>query len=92
MSSYIQEKENILNRLRRIEGQTRGIQRMVEQDKYCVDVLTQLSSVIAACEKVGLIILEDHIKGCLRDAIVRGNGEDSVQELVDVVGRFIRSS
>ena len=64
---------------------------MIEQDKYCVDVLTQLSSVIAACEKVGLIILEDHIKGCLRDAIVQGNSEASVQELVDVVGRFIRS-
>lgn len=90
-SSYEKHKGNILVRLKRIEGQLRGIQRMVEEDKYCVDILTQLSSVIAASEKVGLIVLRDHIQGCVRDAVIRENGEASVQELIDVVERFLKS-
>ncbi len=90
-SSYGKDRDKIIARLRRIEGQLRGIQRMVEEEKYCVDVLTQISSVIAATEKAGLLILEGHLQGCVQDGVVEGDGEESVRELVDVVERFMRS-
>jgi DNA-binding FrmR family transcriptional regulator len=90
-SSYGQHRKNILTRLRRIEGQLRGIQKMVEDDKYCVDVLIQLSSVIAASQKVGLIILKDHINGCVRNAVKKEDGESYVVELVNVVEKFMKS-
>lgn len=90
MSSYEQDKAKIITRLKRIEGQTRGLQRMVEEDKYCIDILTQVSSVLAAVKKVGLIILDDHIKGCVRDAVIRDNGEVYIQELIDALERFIK--
>lgn len=91
MPSYAKDKQDILVRLRRMEGQLKGIQRMIEQDKYCVDVLNQLSSVIAATQKVAAIILQDHIRGCVRDALSRDeHGDDYVNELVMVVERFIR--
>ena len=89
MPSYLKDKQEILVRLRRMEGQLKGIQRMVESDKYCVDVLNQLSSVIAATEKVASIILGDHIKGCVRDALTQDErSDDYVNELVRVVERF----
>jgi DNA-binding FrmR family transcriptional regulator len=92
MSSYAKDKDDILIRLKRMEGQLRGIQRMVEDGKYCVDILIQLSSIIAASQKVGLIILEDHIHGCVSDAISKPNQDAVIQELVDVVQKFIKSS
>ncbi|OGO21616.1 MAG: hypothetical protein A2144_04190 [Chloroflexi bacterium RBG_16_50_9] len=89
MPSYLSDKEKILLRLRRMEGQLKGIQKMVEQDKYCVDVLTQLSSVIAAARKVSSIILGDHIRGCVSDALRRNEqSDDYVNELVGIVDRF----
>jgi DNA-binding FrmR family transcriptional regulator len=91
MPSYLKDKQEILVRLRRMEGQLKGIQRMIEQDKYCVDVLNQLSSVIAATQKVAAILLQDHIRGCVRDALSGDeHGDDYVNELVTVVERFIR--
>ncbi len=91
MPSYAKDKQAILARLRRIEGQLKGIQRMVEEDKYCVDVLYQLSSVSAATQKVATIILQDHIRGCVRDALSRDeHSDDYVTELVMVVERFTR--
>ena len=91
MSSYSEDKQEILVRLRRMEGQLKGIQRMIEQDKYCVDVLDQLSSVIGAAQKVAAIILQDHIRGCVRDALSRDeHGDDHVNELVAVVQRFTK--
>ncbi len=91
MLSYAKDKQEILVRLRRIEGQLKGIHRMIEEDKYCVDVLNQLSSVIAATQKVAAIILQDHIRGCVHDALSRDeHGDDYVNELVTVVERFIR--
>ena len=92
MSSYAKDKDDILIRLKRMEGQLRGIQRMVEDGKYCVDILIQLSSIIAASQKVGLIILEDHIRGCVSDAISKPKHDAAIQELVDVVQKFIKSS
>ncbi len=91
MPSYAKDKQAILARLRRIEGQLKGIHRMIEEDKYCVDVLYQLSSASAATQKVAAIILQDHIRGCVRDALTRDErSDDYVNELVTVVERFIR--
>ncbi len=91
MPAYSKDKQEILVRLRRMEGQLKGIQRMVEEDKYCVDVLNQLSSVIGATQRVATIILENHIKGCVRDALSRDEqSDDYVNELVTVVERFTK--
>ena len=91
MPSYLSDKEKILLRLRRMEGQLRGIRKMVEQDKYCVDVLNQLSSVIAATQKVAAIIMKDHSKGWVKDAITRNDHSDNyVNELVEVMERFTK--
>ncbi len=92
MASYIDDKPKLLARLRRIEGQVRGLQRMIDEEKYCVDVLTQVSSVMAALQGVGLIVLEDHVQGCVRDAITEGeNADAAVAELIDVLQRFVKT-
>src|SRR5918998_335284 len=72
-TSYAADKAKILARLRRMEGQVRGVQRMVEEDQYCVDVLTQLSAIIAAARQTGLLVLEDHIRGCVLGTCGRGH-------------------
>ncbi len=91
MPSYVNDKQEILVRLRRMEGQLKGIQKMVEEDKYCIEVLNQLSSVIAATQKVGGIVMKDHIKGCVRNALARNeNSEEHINELVSVVERFTK--
>lgn len=87
---YTATKDQLQTRLRRIEGQVRGIQRMVESDTYCVDIITQLSAVIAACEKVGLKVLEDHIRGCVAEAIGSPDGEEKIAELTKVLERFLQ--
>lgn len=87
-ASYAADKAKILARLRRMEGQVRGVQRMVEEDKYCVDVLTQLSSIIAAARSIGLLVLEDHIRGCVVNS---HDPEAMVTELTDAIERFTKS-
>ena len=92
MASYAHDKAKLLARLRRIEGQVRGVQKMIDEEQYCVDVLTQVSSVMAALQSVGLIVLEDHIQGCVRSALASGEkGDRAVEELVDVVQRFVKA-
>ena len=89
MASYLKDKKEILVRLRKLEGQLKGIQRMVEDEKYCVDVLNQISAVVAASQKVASIILKDHIQGCIRDALVHDEHSDEhVNELLGVIERF----
>jgi DNA-binding FrmR family transcriptional regulator len=89
MASYEEDKQDLLVRLRRIEGQLKGIQRMLEEDRYCVDVLNQLSSVIAATHKVATLILKDHIRGCVRNALSSGeDGDQHVSELLTVIENF----
>lgn len=88
---YAENKDQLLTRLRRVEGQVRGIARMVEEDAYCVDVLTQISAAVSALEKVGLNLLADHIRGCVKDAVSSGDGEPTVNELVGVVERFLKA-
>jgi DNA-binding FrmR family transcriptional regulator len=85
------DKHQLQNRLRRIEGQVRGLQRMVEEEAYCVEILTQIASVISASEKVALILLEDHVEHCVREAIEDGEkADDKVVELGAAVERFLR--
>jgi DNA-binding FrmR family transcriptional regulator len=85
------DKEKVLNRLRRIEGQVRGVQRMVENDAYCVEVLTQISSFISASEKVAMLLLRDHTEHCVRRALERGeDADEKVEELLAAVERFLR--
>jgi len=84
--------EDVLVRLRKIEGQVRGLQRMVEEERYCVDVLAQISASVSALERVGLLLLNDHIRMCVRDSLVDGGGGDKVEELVTAVDRFLRST
>ncbi|MBT2572693.1 copper-sensing transcriptional repressor CsoR [Bacillus sp. ISL-51] len=85
------EKEQIKNRLKRIEGQVRGIQNMIENERYCVDILVQISAVQAAMQKVALHLLEDHTHHCVSDAIKSGNGEHAITELLDVMKKFAKS-
>jgi DNA-binding FrmR family transcriptional regulator len=84
-------KGKTLGRLRRIEGQVQGIQRMVEEDKYCVDILLQLMAVQGAVEQVQKLVLAQHIESCVSDAIRSGNARDrqkKVEELLEVFSRF----
>ena len=85
-------KEELANRLDRIEGQVRGVKRMVEQEKYCIDILTQISSMIAASERVASIVLNDHMDYCLREALERGGDEadEKLEELKAAVERFLK--
>jgi DNA-binding FrmR family transcriptional regulator len=90
MDSYGRDKEDLLLRLRRIEGQVRGLQRMIEEEKYCIDILTQSSSVQAALQQVELILLENHMHHCVTSAIQQGEGAEKIKEMMGVVRRFRR--
>ena len=88
MYGYAMNKKDLQDRLRRIEGQVRGLQRMVDEDKYCIDILTQLSSVHAALKAVGMGLLDDHVRHCVRESIEHGEGDQKVEELMAAVARF----
>ena len=81
-------KKDLQDRLRRIEGQVRGVQRMVEEDIYCIDVLTQLNSISAALRAVGMGLLDSHVRSCVRESIESGEGDEKVEELMSAVARF----
>ncbi|MGE6256660.1 metal-sensing transcriptional repressor [Heyndrickxia sporothermodurans] len=85
------EKDQLINRLKRIEGQVRGIQNMIENDRYCVDILVQVSAINAALKKVSLNLLERHTHHCVTDAIKNGDGDEAIQELMEVFERFSKS-
>jgi DNA-binding FrmR family transcriptional regulator len=90
---YIEQKPAHLNRLRRIEGQVRGIQRMVDEDTYCIDILTQISAATKALENVGLSLLDEHLRHCVSNA-VRGGGteaEEKIAEASAAIARLVRS-
>ncbi|HLS60425.1 MAG TPA: metal-sensitive transcriptional regulator [Virgibacillus sp.] len=83
-------KQQLLNRLKRVEGQVRGIHQMVENDRYCVDILHQISAVQSAMNKVSLALLEDHTKHCVANAIKGNDGEEAIQELMTVMKTMIK--
>src|ERR1700680_3717858 len=91
MPGYTKDKQKIETRLRRIEGQVRGIQKMWEDDRYCIDVLTQVNATRAALESVALQLLADHTEHCVTEAIRSGGGSKKVRELNDAVARMVRS-
>jgi CsoR family transcriptional regulator, copper-sensing transcriptional repressor len=82
------DKQLVLNRLKRIEGQVRGIQKMVEDDRYCVDILVQMSAINAALKKVGFQLMEKHTHHCVANAVKEGNGDASIDELMKVIQQF----
>jgi DNA-binding FrmR family transcriptional regulator len=90
---YSQDKDEYLKRLRRIEGQVRGLQRMVEEDKYCIDVLTQVSAVNRALQSVALGLLDAHLSHCVAEAVAEGGDTAAVKvrEASEAVARLVRS-
>ena len=90
---YISGKEDYLKRLRRIEGQARGLQRMVEEDKYCIDILTQVSAMTKALQSVALGLLDDHLNHCVVRAAAAGGPEADIkiQEASEAIARLVRS-
>jgi DNA-binding FrmR family transcriptional regulator len=90
---YVDDKEAVLRRLSRIEGQVRGLRRMVGEEAYCIDVLTQIAAVEKALDGVALKLLTDHTNHCVRDAVERGGSEadQKVDELLAAVERFART-
>ena len=90
---YSADKEAVLKRLKRIEGQVRGIERMVEEDTYCIDVLTQVSAATKALQSVALMLVGDHLNHCVADAIVQGGtqAQEKIQEAQDAIARLVRS-
>jgi len=87
--AYTKDRGELLNRLRRIEGQARGLQRLVMDEAYCLDILQQVEAMTAAADQVGLLVLEDHVSGCLAHAIETGQGEPYVDEVMAVVRRVV---
>jgi DNA-binding FrmR family transcriptional regulator len=88
MYGYAMNKKDLLDRLRRIEGQVRGLQRMVDGDQYCIDILTQVNSSTAALKAVGMGLLDDHVRHCVAQSIEQGDGEAKIEELMAAVTRF----
>ena len=91
---YVADKDALVRRLHRIEGQVRGIERMLEEDRYCIDVLTQIAAVSTALESVAFRILDDHVNHCVAGALASGDPEEAAtksKELVEAVRRFSRS-
>lgn len=93
MHGYVSNKENYLKRLRRIEGQVRGLQRMVDEDQYCIDVLTQVSAASKALQAVALGLLEEHLAHCVAAAAREGGSEADlkIKEASDAIARLVRS-
>jgi DNA-binding FrmR family transcriptional regulator len=89
--SQSEDKEALLARLRRVEGQIRGLQRMVEQDTYCIDVLTQISAATRALQAVALGLLEGHLGHCVVEAAREGDPAAKVKEATDAISRLVRS-
>ncbi len=90
---YAEDKQVLVSRLHRIEGQVRGIERMIEEDRYCIDVLTQIAAVNTALESLAFRILDDHVNHCVADALASGDpveAETKSKELLEAVHRFAR--
>lgn len=92
---YAKDKDALIKRMHRIEGQVRGIERMIEEDRYCIDILTQIGAVKTALEQVGGKLLEDHVTHCVADALASGDEQaagEKTTELLDAVQRFVKTS
>ncbi|WLD94796.1 metal-sensing transcriptional repressor [Alkalihalobacillus sp. AL-G] len=85
------EKIKLQNRLKRIEGQVRGLQKMVDENRYCMDILVQISAINSALKQVGFSLMERHTKTCVKHSLESGNGDDYVEELMDIIKQFSKS-
>lgn len=90
---YIDDKKRLLTRLKRIEGQVRGIHRMVDEEQYCIDILTQISALTSALENVALGLLDDHLRHCVVDAAIKGGNEadEKLTEASAAIARLVKS-
>jgi CsoR family transcriptional regulator, copper-sensing transcriptional repressor len=93
MYGYTHDKDSYLRRLRRIEGQVRGLQRMIDEDKYCIDILTQVAAATKALQSVALGLLEEHLSHCVAEAVAEGGdgAADKVREASEAIARLVRS-
>jgi CsoR family transcriptional regulator, copper-sensing transcriptional repressor len=93
MHGYEGRRAELQSRLRRIEGQVRGLQRMIDEDRYCIDVLTQISSATRALQSIAMTMLDDHVRHCVRDAIDQGpeTADEKIEEALAVIGRLVKS-
>ncbi|SFB05863.1 DNA-binding transcriptional regulator, FrmR family [Amycolatopsis marina] len=93
MRGYTGDKDAYLKRLRRIEGQIRGLQRMVENDEYCIDVLTQISAATKALQSVSLGLMDEHLRHCVAEAVAQGGdtADEKVREASEAIARLVRS-
>ncbi len=87
---YTKDKPSLLARMKKIEGQAKGIQRMIEEDRYCIDIVQQLTALSAAADEVSLLILESHIEGCVAGAIREQHGESHIKELVETIRKAMK--
>jgi DNA-binding FrmR family transcriptional regulator len=87
---YTATKDNLQSRLRRIEGQVRGIERMVDEDRYCIDILTQISAIQAALDKVALGLMDGHARHCMHEGAKEGRADEMASELMAAVGRLMK--
>jgi DNA-binding FrmR family transcriptional regulator len=87
--AYSRDKAQLIRRLSRMEGQVRGIARMIEREEYCVDILQQTAALRAAVDALSILLLEDHVQGCVRTAAERGDADQYVDEVIDVVRRTL---
>ncbi len=93
MAGYSYTKDEFSARLKRIEGQVRGLQRMIDEDTYCIDVLTQISSVTKALQSVGMGLVDEHLRHCVKDAVAEGDeaGDAKINEATAAIARLLRS-
>ena len=89
-TSYAADKEVLLRRLRKMEGQVRGLQQMIVDDRYCLDVVQQINALTAAAREVSLIVLEDHLRGCVTEAVQDNDGEGAIKEMMAVLAKALR--
>ena len=87
---YTKDKSSLIARMKKIEGQARGIQRMIDEDRYCIDIVRQLTALSAAADEVSLFVLESHIEGCVADAIREQHGEAHIKELMETIREAIK--
>ena len=93
MHGYTHDKDSYLRRLRRIEGQVRGLQRMIDEDKYCIDIVTQVAAATKALQAVALGLIEEHLSHCVAQAMAEGGtaADEKVREASDAIARLVRS-
>ena len=87
---YSQDKESLQKRLNRIEGQVRGIKKMIDGDRYCIDIVQQLTAISSAIDEVSLVVLQSHIEGCVSDAIREEHSEHHIKELMETIRKAVK--